>query len=134
MKKNYGELINTLCDFHTIALIDNSKNENSKWIITLNRVCKMLYNLDYFEFLKSFPVNKPIVMPGALESHYNLINALIDYNKELTSIKVHDEMYKCALDVKYIFDDFLYVNKYKIHRSQAPNNKAYSWYNIIPII
>lgn len=134
MKKNYGELINTLCDFHTIALIDNSKDKNSKWIITLNRVCKMLYDTDYFTFLRDFPVNKPVVMPGALEAQYNLIDAVINYNKDLTSIKAHAEMYECAKEVKMIFDDFLYRNKYKIHKSQVPNNKAYSWYNITPII
>lgn len=133
MKKNYSELINTLCDFHSIVLLDNSKTPNSKWKITLDKVCRMLYNTDYFQFLRDFPVNKPIIMPGALEAHYNLINALIDYNKNLTSVKVHSEIYECATEVKYIFDDFLYINKYKVHRSVGPN-PTYGWYNITPII
>ena len=133
MKKNYSELINTLCDFHTIALIDKNKSSNSRWISTLNAICKMLYDTDYLQFLKDFPVNKPIVMPGTLEAHYNLINALIDYTKNLIAIKVGYEMFQCASEVKYIFDDFLYINKYKIHRSRGLQ-KNYSWYNITPII
>ncbi len=133
MKKNYSELINTLCDFHTIALLDKNKSSNSRWIVILDRICNMLYNIDYFQFLRDFPVNKPIVMPGALEAHYNLINALIDYTKNLTSTKACYEMFQCATEVKYIFDDFLYINKYKIHRSHG-TEKNYSWYNIIPII
>ncbi len=133
MKKNYSELINTLCDFHTVALLDRQKTPDSKWIICFDRIAQMLYNTDYLGFLGEFPINKPVVMPGALEAHYNFLCAVIEYNQDLTSLKPHEEMFLCANDVKYVFDDFLYKNKYKLHRSKGPN-LGFHWYNITPII
>ncbi len=133
MKKNYSELINALCDFHTVALLDRKKTPGSKWIICFDKVSQLLYNTDYLGFLGEFPVNKPVVMPGALEAHYNFLCAVIEYNKDLISFKQHEEMYLCASEVKFIFDDFLYKNKYKLHKSTGPT-LGYCWYNITPMI
>lgn len=136
MKKQYNELVKDLCDFHTIALLDFKKNKNTKnWKSLLTPITKKLYQLDYNEFLVNFPVDKPIIMPGVLEAHYNFLNAVIQLNENLTSIAIYNEIYECALDVKRTFDNFLYINKYKIHRSKTNSQfEFYDWYNILPLI
>ncbi len=134
MKKHYNELIQALCNFHNIALLDRkNQSTGSRWYACFDSIAHAFYNRDYAAFIKDFDIYKPVIMMGTLEAHYNFLNAVIEYNRTLTNLDEHRKMLVCAEEVLALFNEFLYHNKYQLHESENPKGFG-KWFNINPLI
>ncbi len=130
------ELVQKIEMFNQIFELDfvNSEENEKNWKSYLDPIAKHIFGCSYLQFVKdtSLDINVP---PGAIEKYYNIFSVIVKDFQSMLRLKVPNEIYCAAEDVKKTFDDFIKQNNIDVsltNDSDRENSKTY--YQLYPTL
>lgn len=130
------ELIDKIKIFNKIFELDfiNSDEFSKNWKSYLDPISKHLYNKTYLSLINDVPLEGKLP-PGSLEIYYNMFNYILHDLKSMRVLKIVDEIYCAAQDVKRTFDEFLSINNFHVSiNKQIVNDNEVISYQLFPTI
>lgn len=126
------QLVEKINLFNKIFELDfiNNNDDRKGWKNYLDPIAKRIANVSYLTFMKENHLELN-TFPGAFQAYYNLFSLIIDDLKTMISLPVPNEIYCAALDVMETFDEFLYLNKFKVDVDRMDNVKKFFIYPTI---
>ncbi len=130
------ELIHKINMFNQIFELDfvNSDENDKNWKSYLDPIAKHLFGCSYLSFIKDTPLDRN-VPPGAIEKYYNIFLVIVRDFSSMIRLKVPNQIYCAAEDVKKTFDEFIKHNNISvslINDSERENSKTY--YQLYPTL
>ncbi len=130
------ELVQKIKMFNQIFELDfvNSDEVEKNWKSYLDPIAKHLFGSSYLSFIRdtSLDTNVP---PGALEKYYNVFAFIIKDFQTMLRLKVPNEIFCAAEDVKKTFDDFIKYNNIDVSLiKDSDNQNAENYYQLYPTL
>ncbi len=130
------ELIHKIKMFNQIFELDfvNSEESEKSWKSYLDPIAKHLFGSSYLSFIKDTPldINVP---PGAIEKYYNVFAFIVKDFQTMIRLRIPNEIYCAAEDVKKTFDDFIKFNNIDVSLiKENENGTSNSYYQLYPTL